>query len=164
MRASIDASSIILLAKANMLAKVSHIIKLETTPEVKAEVMKGLEKGKKEALYLKELARKGDIKISKAESKLIGRFVKDFNLGLGEASLLALATKNNLPVITDDNKARKVGKILGLKVLSSLNFPILLYKNKIIDYESAVLALRTLKRVGWFSEEVIIEAFNELKR
>jgi predicted nucleic acid-binding protein len=164
MSVAIDTSSIILLAKTDLLTKICSIIKLETTMEVKEEVMRGLKKGKKGALYLRKLIKERKVKVMKANGRMCKRFMKDFNLGLGEASVLALAMRNNLPVITDDNKARKVGKVLNLKVFSSLNFPIILYRNKIIDYEGALLALQVLKKEGWFSKEVMVEAFNELKK
>lgn len=159
-----DESAIILLAKANILRQVCLIAKLETTGEVKAEVMQGLEKGKENAFYLRQLAREKKIKITQTKKQLAEKLGKDFRLGLGEASVIALCLKQKKPMATDDNKARKVGKILGLQVISSLSFPIILYKKKIIGLEQARIALSVMDREGWFKEDTIREAFDELKK
>ncbi len=163
MKVALDSSAIILLAKADILRQACSIANLETTEEVKAEVMQGLKKSKKDALYLQELAKEGKIKIVKIESRLAEKFKKDFNLGPGEASIIALSIKQKIPMTTDDNKARKIGKILGLQVLPSLNFPVILYRKKKISYEKAKAALSVMEREGWFGEDVIREAFNNLK-
>ena len=89
--------------------------------------------------------------------KLTKKFVGDFNLGIGEASVIALAVNRNIPLIADDNRCRKVGKVLGLEILSSLDFPIILYKKDAIDYEKAKICMEIMKKEGWFGEGVLAE-------
>ena len=164
MKSAIDSSGIILLAKSSLLREACLLTELETSEEVKSEVMAGLERGRKDALYMQELVKERKIKITEFDKKLCEKFRKDFNIGLGEASVIALSASKKMNLITDDNKARKVGKVIGLDVLSSLDFPVILYKKGIITYDKARDCLEVLKKEGWFSESVLIEAFNALKR
>jgi predicted nucleic acid-binding protein len=164
MKIAIDSSGLILLAKADILRETCSIVELETTEEVKNEVMMGLEKGRKDALYLQELVEEEKIKIVPVDKNLVKKFRKDFNLGLGEASVIALAISQKMPMVTDDDKARKIGKILGVSVLSSLDFPSVLYGKNVITYDKAKICLEVLKKEGWFSENVLIEAFKALER
>lgn len=160
----LDASAIILLAKADILRQVCSIAKLKTTEKVKEEVMRGIKKGKKDALYLQELVREGKIKIETAEKELAEKLGKDFGLGAGESTAIALSKKQKIPIATDDNKARKTGKILGLQILSSLNFPIILCKKNTISHEKAKNALNVMKKKGWFNNALLKEAFNNLEK
>ncbi len=164
MKITSDSSGIILLAKGDMLRELCSIAYLEATEEVKSEVMAGLEKGRKDALYMQELVKEEKIKVIKVDNNLTEKFRKDFNLGLGEASVIALAINQKIPMITDDNKARKVGKVLGLDVLSSLDLPLILYEKDVITYDKAKICLEVLKKEGWFGESVLIEAFKGLEK
>lgn len=160
----IDASSLILFAKADILRETAAIAALHTTEEVKSEVLAGAEKGRKDAWYLQELLKEGVITVDQTDKKMMERLGKDFNMGQGEASVITVALRSPMPLLTDDNKARKVGKVLGIEVLSSLDFPPLLYKKEIIPYEKAVICLEMLQKEGWFGEGVIREAFAVLER
>lgn len=164
METAIDSSGIILLAKADILREVCSIAVLKTTKEVENEVMAGLVAGKKDALFMQELLKENKMQTVKANNDLIEKFRKDFNLGSGEASIMALSVTRKIPMITDDNKARKIGKIIGLDILSSLDFPIILYSKGLITYDKAKACLETLKRGGWFSKNILAEAFDILKR
>jgi len=164
MKVVIDSTGVILLAKGDILREVCSIADIETTEEVKSEVMVGLDKGRKDALYMQELMKEGKIKVTRANEGLTGKFRKDFNIGSGEASTIAVSTSRKIPMLTDDNKARKVGKILGIEVLSSLDFPPILYEKGVITYDKAKAYLEVSKKENWFSESVLTEAFNALER
>lgn len=164
MKTTIDSSGVILLAKGDILREVCSMADIETTEEVKGEVMAGLDKGRKDALYMQELVKEGKIKIMGSDKNMTEKFRKDFNLGLGEASVIALSASQKIPMITDDNKARKVGKILGVDAFSSLDFPFLLYEKGMITYDKAKTYLEVSKKEGWFGESVLIEAFKSLEK
>ena len=164
MKIATDSSGLILMAKADILRETCSLANLETTEEVNSEVMMGLKKGRKDALYLQELVKEEKIKIVSVDRNLVEKFRKDFNLGLGESSVIALSIAQKIPMITDDDKARKVGKILGVTMLSSLDFPSVLYGKNVITYDKAKICLEVLKKEGWFSENVLIEAFKNLEK
>lgn len=164
MRIVVDSTGIILLAKASILRSICELVGLEITKMVESEVMAGLQKGRTDALYLRELLEEGKIKRAEIDVKIAERFRKDFRLGHGEAESIALAVSCKLPLITDDNKAKKVSRVIGVEVLSSLDFPIVLYENNMITYDKAKISLEILKKDGWFGESVILEALNTLEK
>ncbi len=158
-----DSSAIILLGKAGILREACSLTGVNIPKDVKNEVLKGLEKGRKDALLAQELMKEGKIKVLQNDANLANKLQKDFNLDLGEAAAIASAAAKQIPVVTDDNKARGVGKILGLSVLSSLDFPLMLYLKSIISYDKAKICLDVLKKEGWFGDEVMANAYKTLE-
>ena len=164
MKVAVDSSSIILLAKAGLLMEACKLAELLTTKEVEAEVMRGLAKGKADALQAKRLIEGRKIRVVNPNARVSNKLQEDFGLGLGEATALALVAVEKIALLTDDNKARKAGKILGAQVLSSLDFPVVLFAKKVIQKERAVAAVKSLQRHGWFNESLIIEALAQLEK
>ena len=162
MKVAVDSSSIILLAKAGLLMEACKLAELLTTKEVEAEVMRGLAKGKADAA--KRLIEGRKIRVVNPNARVSNKLQEDFGLGLGEATALALVAVEKIALLTDDNKARKAGKILGAQVLSSLDFPVVLFAKKVIQKERAVAAVKSLQRHGWFNESLIIEALAQLEK
>lgn len=168
MKLAFDSSSIILLAKADLLKQVCSLADVNMPAQVETEVMVGIEDGRKDALFVRELVKDGKIKIVEvgkkpAEEISLYNFMVSFRLGLGEAAAIVLALTRKMPMITDDNNARKIGKFVGLEVLSSLDFPSILYLKSIIGYEEARACLGVLGKEGWFSESVLLSAFETLE-
>ncbi len=140
------------------------IANIRITKEVEAEVMLGLEKGKRDALYMRELMKEGKIKPARVNMELVEKLRKDFRFGIGEASVIAMSVSSKIPMLSDDNKARKIGKILGLDILSSLDFPTVLYEKGVITYDRAIICLEVFRKEGWFGENILIEAYNNLEK
>lgn len=159
----LDASSVILLAKADILMEICALANIIITAEVKQEVMKGLERGRKDALLLRELVKEGKIKQSEADKALTGKLQNDFKLGIGESATISLALTKNIPLATDDNKARKAAKILGLSVLSTLDFPFTLHSKGVITREKAKSCIKVFRKEGWFDEHLIEKALEQLE-
>lgn len=168
MELAFDSCSIILLAKAGLLRQVSSLADIRVAAQVEAEVMAGIGSGKADALFVRQLINEGRVKIveigrNPAEELSLSSLQLDFRLGSGEAATLVLALTRKTPLVTDDNSARKAGKIIGLQVLSSLDFPIILCLKSIIGYEEARVCLDVLRKEGWFSEGVLLSAFEALE-
>lgn len=158
-----DSSAVILLAKAGLLREVCMAGGVNITGEVESEVLKGLESGRKDALLARELIKEGKIRMMQHDKALASKLQKDFNLDLGEATAIAAAVATQIPAVTDDNKARIVGKILGLAILSSLDFPLILHLKGVISYDKAKICLDILKKEGWYGEEVMAKAYRALE-
>jgi len=158
-----DASSLILLSKSQLLREVTEIVDMHTTAKVMGEINVGLEYGKTDAIVTNQLVKEGKIKVKNPKNKLIKKIREDFNLGDGEASIIALYSKKYDTIVTDDNSARKTLRALGIKVLSSLDFPIVLFKLKKVTYEKARISLETLEREGWFGYAVMRRAYRKLE-
>lgn len=60
-------------------------------------------------------------------------FLKNFNLGLGETSIIINAIKNNGFLIIDDLKARKIATTLSLRYTGSIGILIIAKELKLID-------------------------------
>lgn len=60
-------------------------------------------------------------------------FLKNFNLGLGETSIIINAIKNNGFLILDDLKARKIATTLSLRYTGSIEILIIAKELKLID-------------------------------
>lgn len=60
-------------------------------------------------------------------------FLKNFNLGLGESSIIINAIKNNGFLIIDDLKARKIATTLSLSFTGSIGILIIAKELKLID-------------------------------
>jgi predicted nucleic acid-binding protein len=60
-------------------------------------------------------------------------FLKNFNLGLGETSIIINAIKNNGFLIIDDLKARKIATTLRLRFTGSIGILIIAKELKLID-------------------------------
>lgn len=95
--------------------QVTETAKIISTEKVREEVgEKGLEKRKPDALYVNELIQGGKIGTKAVDKRLFVKIKKNFKLGDGEASVIALQIINEYDaIITDDNAARKSGIILG---------------------------------------------------
>lgn len=159
-----DACSVILLAKAAVLETLTeaHIVTL--TKEVYEEVMAGKPKMFPDALLVERLTRLQKIKLVSVESKLTKKLEHDFNMGSGEASIIAGGIRTSHQIIATDNKqGRTAAKINNLKVVGSIELIVALYKSQKISQEKAVAALNTLQKEGWFEPLLIEIAKEDLK-
>ncbi|MDP2924833.1 MAG: hypothetical protein Q8N99_00515 [Nanoarchaeota archaeon] len=151
----IDASSIILLAKIDLLEKLIERNPLIIPEKVYIEVVKGKEKGMLDAFILERLVNEKKIKIEKVEKIAYEEVWKLFGLWAGEAEVLALALKNNIPIITDDKKCLNRAKAAGVSCITSLDVIIALLKNKHINKEQAKKSLEKLENYGWYKKNII---------
>ncbi|MEK6846464.1 MAG: hypothetical protein AABY26_06910, partial [Nanoarchaeota archaeon] len=152
-----DSCSTILLAKATVLEICSSIYDLSLTPEVYAEVLAGKNKLFPDAVLAEKLKNEQKIKVENAESKLTKKFEQDFNMGAGEASIVAVGVNNsNKIVVTDNRQGRMAAKINNLQLVGSLDIIAALYQQQKINKDKALAALKTLQEEGWF-EPLLIE-------
>lgn len=124
MRAGIDASPLIFLAKLDALDVLTYYQEVLTTGEVLAEVLPETGVDDPETLRVRQTLEAGVVK----EVETSGRLDRDFGLGRGETSLLVLAGQERLDeVIVDDRAAIGVAKYLGLRAVST---PFLLLRER----------------------------------
>ncbi len=159
-----DSCSTILLAKATVLEICSSIYDLSLTPEVYAEVLAGKNKLFPDALLAEKLKNEQKIKVENADSKLTKKFEQDFNMGAGEASIVAVGVNNsNKIVVTDNRQGRMAAKINNLQLVGSLDIIAALYQQQKINKDKALAALKTLQEEGWFEPLLIEMALEDLK-
>lgn len=146
MKAVINASPLIYLAKLERLDCLKLYKNIFTTDIVIKEIERGLEKGFQEALLIEKLVDEGFVAIKKVKTKKA-----EFGLHPGELSVIELAKKVKLKeIIVDDRSAIHVAKYFGLKVVST---PFLLLRNlkqENIDLDEFQDAMDRLIGFGYF--------------
>ena len=164
MRITLDSCTIILLAKASVLEIVIDSYDIIITKDVYKEVVKGKEKSFQDALLLERFGELKKFKQINTDAKLTKKLVKDFNMGLGEASVISFAIKQKYCVIATDNRqGRKAAKINNIPLVGSIEIVVALFKNKKITSEKAVTALKILRIAGWFDDYLIENAMEAVK-
>ncbi len=160
----VDACSIILLAKAEVLEIITGSHNLTLTKEVYGEVMAGKSKMFPDALLIEKLVKELKIKVISTDLKLTLRLEQDFNMGSGEASVIAEGIRfPDKIVATDNRQGRMAAKINKVKVIGSIEIIVALYKSKKINKDNAKAALKALQEEGWFEPLLIERAEEDLK-
>ncbi len=85
-------------------------------------------------------------------------FKDKFGLGPGESEALQLSTQEEYILATDDGRAIKAAKILGIKFVTAVHCLLYLHKNKKIDTEVALEKLKSLEKYGRYNSEIIKNA------
>ena len=120
MKIVFDASTLILLAKVNLLREVSGEIEIIIPFAVEKEaIIKKTEDAELIALLIQErkiIVQKAD------EVKAIKKLKIDFRLAQGEAEALWLAQTQRYPIAIDDGPGIRASKVLGLRFLTAVHF------------------------------------------
>lgn len=146
MKAAINTSPLIFLAKLKMLDCLRLYEKLYTTKLVIEEIERGFKKGYQEALSISKLVNERFIVVKKVEGKKEG-----FGLHPGELSVIELAKKMKVKeLIVDDKSAIYVAKYFGLKVISTPYLLLINLKAGRVDLEEFEEAMDKLIGFGYF--------------
>ena len=161
---AIDSSSLILMAKIDILDKIIKNLKkkLALTEEVYRECTI-----KTEAYDAKIIKKRVEEKaILKKEIKNLALYQKiraDFNLGKGEAEAIVFCLENNTSLVTDDKKAMNACKILRIKFTTAPNLLVMLHNKKLINKVEANSYLRRFEKFGRYTNEVLQRIKEDLK-
>ena len=160
----IDSSSLILLAKLNMLDVLIGNIKykLVMPEQVYNECLaRGdsfdaqiIEKRFKERLITKK-----DI----SNKNLYNKILNDFNLGKGEAEAITLCIEIKSGIISDDKKAINACRVLQINFTKVPRLIVQFHKRKIITKEEVNLLINKLQKFGRYSAEIINKLKEDLK-
>ncbi|MGB9823253.1 DUF3368 domain-containing protein [Thermodesulfovibrio sp.] len=135
-----DTSVLIALEKINLLDLLCKIYKEVIIPEG----------------VLKEFGsiNLGCFSTKSVDSKLVNFFIKEMNLGRGEAEVIALSYNTGIPVLIDDLRARKLADEIGLTVSGTIG--VLMKAQKMGIIESALEKVLELKKMGFYISDEII--------
>ena len=86
------------------------------------------------------------------------QFMKDFRIEAGEAEALALAYHDKIILATDNSRAIKACKILGVKFITAIHCLIYLVKKGKIDRTMGRAKLKNLERFGRYNMDIIKDA------
>jgi len=160
----IDASSIILLAKASILETVTGIDKVLISDGVYKEVSRGKETGKPDSLLLERLLQEGKINLKTADKSSVDSLKKSFGIFAGENETISIAQETGARfVLIDDRKGINVCKALNLPFMTAIDVNIDLYENKLITFQKALDSFEKIKKFGWIGQDILDSREKRLK-
>lgn len=161
MKIVFDSSTLILLAKVNLLREASDDVEIIIPEEVKREA---LIKRTEDAELISILIQERKIIVQKAdEAKAIKKLQIDFRLGKGEAEALWLSRKYQYPVAIDDGPGIRASKVLGLRFLTAVHFLLQMAFQAKLSSALAQEKLTKLAQYGRYNKRIIQDAMIRLK-
>ena len=166
--ATCDSSTLILLAKTDLLNEIYYYIhKLLIPVDVFREVViEGKKDNKLDALIVEK-----DIESKKIEVKeikddtFVKKLLKDFKFDEGEAEAIALTLQEDALFLgTDDGEAIKACRVYGIDFITALGLLVKLVEDQKILKDVALLKIDQLKKIGYYSSEIISNAIKECEK
>lgn len=155
-----DSSSLILLAKIDILRTVVNIYKVLIPDMVRSECTI---KDNFDAQLISTVINNGKIKVIKIEKpRSLNTLCKDFKIHRGEAEALALALQRKCPLAVDDLPTIKACKILNHEFITAIHFLINLADSGKIERKSALFKLEKLSYFGRYSNRIIADAVKRI--
>lgn len=155
-----DSSTLILLAKTELVRLVSEDIQIIIPKMVRVECT---HKDIFDARLISSLITKEKVKVANVKREPVEKLLKDFKIHAGEAEALALALKRQLPLAADDLPTIKVCKILNIKFATAIHFLINQTEEGKIDRDTAIVKLEKLSLYGRYNRRIIDDAAKRLK-
>lgn len=152
----LDASTLILLAKIELLALLLERLKVAVTAQVKVEATRATRW--LDAQLIAGLIGQRRIEVCRADQGKVRRLVKDFRLDAGEASSVVLAKASGAVLGTDDGLAIKACKVLGIPFVTAIHLLIRAYEQRLIDQPTALVKLENLQRFGRYDPRILEDA------
>lgn len=156
-----DSSTLILLAKIEILNIISEDIQIIIPEMVRSEC---IGKDLFDAKLISSLITNGKIKATSVTKKeTVKKLCKDFKIHIGEAEALALALKKKLSLAVDDLPSIKACKILNHKFTTAIHFLINITENGRINKNTAFIKLEKLSLYSRYSKRILEDATRRLK-
>lgn len=159
----IDSCTLILLAKASVLETLAALRVVHVPKGVYREVLAGKKHLFPDALLVERLSNEKKLVMCSVSKTAARKIATDFNMGIGEASVIVGALAHSgWCVATDNRQGRSAAKIFNLPLIGSIEIVVHLWKQKKIDTEKARQALSILKHEGWFNPYLIEKAGEDI--
>lgn len=154
------------LAKSSPLEKLLTVDQFIIGQEVYNEcVIRGKEKGEKDALLIEHVVNNKKITIREAQASLRKKLEHTFGITGGENETVALAVQEQCRmVIVDDKKGIIACKILTIPFMIALDVIVDLYENKRVSLSQAQHAFDRIKHFGWIRDDIIKTREKRLRR
>jgi hypothetical protein len=161
MKIVFDSSTLIRLAKTDLLREVSKEVGIIVPEDVKKEC---LVKKSPDAELISLLIQEGKISVQETvDTKGIKKLQMDFRIAKAEAEALWISKKYELPIAIDDGPGIKASKVLGLRFLTAIHFLLRLSSHNKLSPELAQEKLTKLAQIGRYNTRIIEDAMNRLK-
>jgi len=160
MKIVFDSSTLILLAKTDLLREVLKEISIIIPEDVKRECFV---KKTSDAELISLLIQEGKINVQEAvDVKAIKKLQIDFRIAKAEAEAIWLSKKYELPIAIDDGPGIKASKVLGQRFLTAIHFLLHLSSHDRLSPELAQEKLAKLAQMGRYNTRIIEDAMQRL--
>lgn len=161
MKIVFDTSTLILLAKIELLREIAGNVKIIIPEKVRVESL--LKEGI-DAILISTLIKEKKIEIKKAgDVEAVRKIQRDFRIETGEAEALWLARKIECPIAVDDGPTIKACKVIGQKFTTAIHFLLNLASQNRLELPIAMAKLEKLNLYGRYSKKIIEDATKRLK-
>ena len=150
-----DASSLILLAKANILDDLLELTDIIIPTIVQQEIMKGKEKNKQDAYYIEQLINQNKIQIEEPSEINVSKIKFIYRLDAGELYAITLAREKGIDLLIDDRDGIIVCHKLNIRIHTALMILEELIIGKFISIDKAKFALTLLIENGRYTSNDI---------
>ncbi|MCR4321724.1 MAG: hypothetical protein NUV74_15475 [Candidatus Brocadiaceae bacterium] len=156
-----DASTLILLAKIELLREITEEVNIIIPEKVKSECL--LKEGI-DATLISTLIRETKIIVKKAgNAEAIKKIQHDFRIETGEAEALWLARRLDCAIAVDDGPTIKACKVIGQRFTTTIHFLLNLASQDRLEKSMALAKLEKLSVYGRYSKKIIEDATKRLK-
>jgi predicted nucleic acid-binding protein len=156
-----DSSTLILLAKIELLREIAKEVKIIIPEKVKKEclVKEGLD-----SILISTLIKENRIEVRKAENwGGVKKIQQDFKIENGEAEAIFLAKKLDCPLAVDDGPTIKACKVMGQRFVTAIHFLLSLASQDKLELPIAMAKLEKLFRYGRYSKEIMEDASKRIR-
>jgi len=152
-----DASTLILLAKTDLLQIMAREVNILISPVVQAEAL--ARPDLYDAQVIARMMKEGEIQVLAAGSAdEIAEIQRQFNLAEGEASALWAAKKEQHTLAIDDGPGIRAAKVFGVPFVTALQVLVGLSTAGILDKPSALAKLEALVKWGRYGAQLVGDA------
>lgn len=156
-----DASSIILLAKATLLKIACENTKIMMTGTTYHEATK--KESKEDAKMITNLKKRDRIHVVENPNNT-EKFSDEYNLGMGEASVITAAGSNDGIVLTDDLRGLKAARANNIDRATAITALVSMVEEEIVDKDKASDSLQILEREGRYDTYIIDDGRKRIER
>ena len=156
----LDASTLILITKADLLGPFLEGVRLEVA--IPGEVARECCSAKKtmDALTIQRSLDESRIKVILVRNrKLVAKLQTDFSLGQGEAEAIALALRESARIIgIDDKNGINACRLLGIAFTTAIGILLRSREKGLLDRAAALAGLAALAEYGRYKNSIIEDA------
>jgi predicted nucleic acid-binding protein len=160
-----DASTLILISKAEMLDSFLHNVGIDVAIPVAVEKECCDVKKSLDALMIRKALSEARIKaIAVRDRKLVARVRSDFGIGVGEAEAIVLALKAKARVLgIDDKSGINACKLLGIAFTTAIGVLVRRREKRLLTTNEALAKLEGLARHGRYKSSILEDARRQLE-
>ncbi len=156
-----DATSLILLAKVDLLEIFVDRNDVIVPRLAYEEVIKGKDKGREDSMLLERLVAEKKLLIVSPNKAMKNKIEKLFNLRGGELEVVTLAFGKKHTILTDDKKCLNAAKAMKIDFITSLDMVVAMYRKGAIGKETARECVNGLEEYGWYTKD-LIKSYQEM--